>query len=67
MHIFLLYFSVGDVGEKGDGVMREDTEKNQPVLQSTDKDGKMKQEACSTGKWTYPRPPQTSQGDDEIS
>ena len=38
MHIFLLYFSGGDVGEKGDEVTREDTEKNWPVLQSTDKD-----------------------------
>ena len=43
MHIFLLYFSGGDVGKKGDEAMREDMEKSQPVLQSTDKDGDIHQ------------------------
>ena len=43
MHIFLLYFSGGDVGKKGDEVMREDMEKNRPVLRSTDKDGNIHQ------------------------
>ena len=32
MHIFLLYFSGGDVGKKGDEATREDMEKNQLVL-----------------------------------
>ena len=43
MHIFLLYFLGGDVGEKGDEAMKEDMEKNRPVFRSTDKDGDIHQ------------------------
>ena len=43
MHIFLLYFSGGDVGKKGDEAMREDMEKNWLVLRSMDKDGDIHQ------------------------